>query len=232
MKILGLIPARGGSKGIPGKNLKMLGDKKLLEYTVESALESKGLTDIVLSTDDAAIAEAGQKAGVWIPFLRPAELAADDTPTLPVVIHALNFLRDSGKEYDAVCLLQPTTPFRKRGFIDQAISTFSKGQTDSLISVLPVPHEYNPHWVFEPTGINMLRIATGEKKIIPRRQELPRAYFRDGCVYITLTSVVTEKNSLYGESIGYIESDPSLYVNLDTLSDWQRAEMLLPRFKQ
>ncbi len=230
MKVLGLIPARGGSKGVPGKNIRLLGNKPLINYTIEAALEAASLTKIIVSTDSLDIAVTAKEAGVEAPFLRPVELAQDHTPTLPVIQHVIHWLKEKGESYDAVCLLQPTNPFRPVGFIDRAIKKFIESGADSLVSVLPVPTEYNPHWVFEPIQNGYLKIATGESRIIPRRQELPVAYFRDGSVYITKTNILLEKDSLYGDTITYIEADPTYHVNIDTLEDWKKAEELVTPF--
>lgn len=231
MKVLGIIPARGGSKGVPGKNAKLLGKKPLIQYTVEAALMSKRLNKILVSTDSLAIIDITRKLGIEAPFRRPESLAQDHTPTLPVVQHALQWLKKERNEFfDAVCLLQPTNPFRPFGFIDQAIEKFIESKADSLISVLPLPHQYNPHWVFEPDVNGFLRIATGEQKLIARRQELPSAYFRDGSIYLTLSHIILNKNSLYGEKIAYITSNYNSYVNIDTSEDWIKAEKMLKHF--
>lgn len=224
MNILAIIPARGGSKGLPGKNIKLLNGKPLIGYTIEHALEADRLTKVVVSTDDTEIRSMAIVAKAEAPFLRPAYLAQDNTPTLPVVQHALQYYLEQGERFDAVCLLQPTTPFRKKGLIDQAIEKFISTGADALVSVVPVPHEFNPHWVFEPNGLGFLTIATGEKEIIPRRQELPHAYARDGAIYLTKSSVILENNSLYGDQLTYIENDPEYYVNIDTQADWELAE--------
>nr|WP_287938024.1 acylneuraminate cytidylyltransferase family protein [Algoriphagus sp.] len=226
MKVLGLIPARGGSKGIPGKNIKSLQGKPLLEYTFESAKESLFLSKIVLSSDDQEIIQVASKIGLEVPFVRPSILSTDSTPTLPVILHALDFFEEKGESFDAVCLLQTTNPFRRKGLVDESIRVFIESQADALISVLPVPHEFNPHWVFEPTPNGMLSIATGESQIITRRQDLPPAYFRDGAIYITKTSVLRNKKSLYGEKLAFIVGDVERYVNLDTPKDWEKAEIL------
>lgn len=231
MRILGLIPARGGSKGVPGKNIKMLGGKSLLAYTTQSALESSLLTKIVLSTDDVAIAEEGIRLGVDVPFLRPDDLAKDQTPTLPVINDALAFYAEQGEEFDAVCLLQPTSPFRPPGFIDRGISIFIDSESDSLVSVLKVPDHLNPHWTFLPNSEGLLQIATGEKHLITRRQELPSAYFRDGSLYLTKSPVI-RAGSLYGESLSYLVSDPEYYINIDTLEDWIKAERWVENHQQ
>ena len=227
-RILGFIPARSGSKGVPGKNLKLLHGKPLLGYTAEAALKSAYLDMVLLSTDSEQYAEAGRAMGLHVPFLRPTELAQDTTPTLPVIQHALRALADSGEVFDAVCLLQVTAPFRKKGFIDEAIEKFCTHGADSLLSVLPVPHEFNPHWTFETdAATGLLRIATGEAEIIKRRQDLPKAFFRDGSIYLTKTSVLLEKNSVYGESVAFVESDSRFQCNIDTAADWEKAERLV-----
>jgi len=226
MKILGIIPARGGSKGVPRKNIKLLGKKPLIEYTIYAAQAAKFLTDIVVSTDDEEIAIAAEISGCKPPFIRPTELAQDASTSIEVVQHAIDFFEKQNIFFDAVCLLQPTSPFREVGFIDAAIQKFIEKQSDSLVSVLPVPHEYNPHWTFEETDNGLLKIATGDKKIIPRRQELPKAFHRDGSIYITKTSVI-KSGSFLGESVAYIESNPDFYANIDTMEDWKHAEELM-----
>lgn len=227
MNIIAIIPARGGSKGVPGKNIKPLGGKPLIVYTIEAAKQVTLLTDCVVSTDSEDIAAVARSFGADVPFIRPVELATDSAKSIDVVLHALHKLQKQNRHYDALILLQPTNPFRSVRFIEEAIQKFISGNYDSLISVLPVPHEYNPHWVFEPDENGTLKLATGEKEIISRRQELPPAYFRDGSIYITSTEVLLTKNSFYGNRLGYIEADADRYVNIDTPEDWERAEELI-----
>ena len=231
-KILGIIPARSGSKGVPKKNIRFLAGKPLIQYTAEAALKSNGISSVILSTDSEEIASIGKQIGLSVPFLRPAELAADTTPTLPVIQHVISSLQNLGEYYDAVCLLQVTSPFRPDRFIDEAIEKFTMSGADSLISVLQVPHEFNPHWVFESKADGLLRIATGEQEIIKRRQDLPKSYYRDGSIYITKTEVIMEQNSLYGQRIAYIESNPEYYCNIDTLKDWEIAEQMVLKFPE
>lgn len=226
MKILGLIPARGGSKGVPKKNIKLLGKLPLIEYTINSAKESKFLTEIVVSTDDEEIAIAAEVAGYKPPFIRPAEISQDTSTSLEVVQHAIAYFESQNIFFDAVCLLQPTSPFREKGSIDTVIEKFIASKADCLVSVLEIPHEFNPHWAFEESSDGLLKIATGESKIIPRRQDLPKAFHRDGSIYISKTEVI-KNGSFYGNSVAYIESNPQLYVNIDTMKDWEKAEKLL-----
>ena len=227
MKILAIIPARGGSKGVPGKNIKLLNGKPLLEYTLEIALQSNYLTEVIVSTEDEQIMEVAESLGIKVPFIRPLELAQDKTPTIDVIIHALNWYGNKNIFFDAVCLLQVTSPFRTLDFLNKAIEKFISTNCDSLVSVQKVPHEYNPHWTFEVNADGNLKIATNETEIITRRQELPTAYHRDGSIYITKTEVLLKEHSLYGKSTAFIESDPEFYVNIDTLADWEKAEEMI-----
>lgn len=226
MTILGLIPARGGSKGIPGKNIKPLRGKPLLQYSIEAAKRSQLLSRIVLSSDDERIMTTAKKLGLEVPFQRPAELAGDSTGSLAVLQHAVQVFANEGEKFEAVCLLQPTSPFRRDGLIDEAIEKFSQGGFDSLISVREVPSDFNPHWVFEAEN-GSLKIATGEDQIIPRRQDLPKAYHRDGAIYLVRTEVLMNQHSLYGKNIGFIDTTGDPYVNLDTPEDWEEAEKIL-----
>lgn len=229
MKILAIIPARRGSKGIPGKNIKLLNGKPLLAHTSEIALQSKLLTEVIVSTEDEQIREVAKSLGVKVPFSRPMALAQDITPTIDVIIHALQWYENHNSYFDAVCLLQVTSPFRTVDFLDKAIEKFMTSGCDSLISVQRVPHEYNPHWTFKVNAKGNLEIATGEAEIIPRRQELPTAYHRDGSIYITKTEVLLKQHSLYGKSMSFIESEPQFYVNIDTMQDWEKAEEIIQK---
>lgn len=229
MKILGIIPARGGSKGIPGKNIKPLGGKPLLQYTAEAAAASKLLSRVILSSDDEEILRIAKELDLEAPFPRPENISRDDTPSLEVIKHVLDLFEAENEEFEAVCLLQVTTPFREKGFIDKAIRKFIEEDTDSLVSVLEVPAEYNPHWVFEPGPQGHLKLSTGEAEIISRRQELPKAYHRDGAIYLTKTNVLREQNSLFGRTISFIESRKELYVNIDTPADWELAEEIVKK---
>jgi CMP-N-acetylneuraminic acid synthetase len=227
MKVLGLIPARGGSKGVPRKNIKLMGGKPLLQYTAEAALAAQRLSRVILSTEDEEIADIGRSCGLDVPFLRPAELAEDTTPTLPVVQHTLHWLAVRGEHFDAVCLLQPTNPLRQAKDIDGCIELFAERDADALVSVLPVPAEYNPHWVYFTDEDGVLHLSTGELIPIPRRQALPPAFHRDGSIYLTRTRIVMEDGSLYGRRLLGYPLDPNRSVNIDNEADWAKAEALL-----
>ena len=184
------------------------------------------LDKAILTTDCSSIAHSARGWDVQVPFIRPAYLANDTTPTIEVIKHAINFFDDRGEYYDNVILLQATCPFRSKGFVDKCIESFVGSNADCLVSVKKVPHEYNPHWVFEADNNGHLKIATGEEKIIPSRQLLPKAFARDGSVYVFKADNIRHKNSIYGDSISYVESDSLWHINIDTKEDWQRAEMI------
>jgi len=227
LKVLGLIPARAGSKGVPDKNIKKLCGKPLLHYTIVEAYKSSHLSEIMVSTESEKIAKIAKQAEAHVPFMRPENLAEDNSKTLDVVIHVVEQYEENGTHFDAVCLLQPTNPLRKADLIDRCVKEFEHQQADSLITVRSVPHEFNPHWIFEENKQGFLSLATGEKEIIPRRQELPEAYYRDGSVYITKTEELLNKRSLYGEKIAYLNTDGVPHINIDTMADWKKAERLL-----
>jgi len=225
MRILGIIPARGGSKGVPGKNIKMLDGKPLIWYTYEMANKTNLFSDIILSTEDEEIASVGKSFGLKTPFLRPTELSVDTAKSIDVVIHCIKEQLKFGFSYDIVVLLQPTSPFRDKFLIENAIKIFKERNADSLVSVRKVPSHFNPHWLFESDEKKMLKIATGEKEIISRRQELPDAFYRDGQLYITSVDVLLEQHTFLGEKLTYIlnESEGSS-INIDTMDDWYKAE--------
>jgi CMP-N,N'-diacetyllegionaminic acid synthase len=226
MRVLGIITARGGSKGVPRKNVRDLGGKPLLAWTAEAARDASRLARTVLSTDDPEIAAVGRSAGIDVPFMRPAELALDSTPSLPVLQHTVQTLEAAGDRYDAICLLQPTNPFRKPDTIDRCIELLASSGADSVVTVLPVPAEYNPHWVFFQDSAGAL-VPAMKGPLVARRQELPPAFHREGSVYVVKRDVLVDGGSLYGSrTIGY-PVDPRDCVNIDTLEDWARAEQLL-----
>ena len=200
MRILGLIPARGGSKGIPRKNLAPFAGKPLIEWTFEAALAAPSLDDVLLSTDDEEIAECGRLAGLQVPFLRPAALAGDKTPTIHVVIHVLEELDSMGERYDAVCLLQPTNPLRLPEDIEAAVQILCGSDVDSVVSFAPIPDVHNPHWAYLENEDGTVRNAMGGEPI-SRRQDLPRAWYREGSIYVTRTAALLEQMSLYGKRI-------------------------------
>lgn len=225
--VLGVIPARSGSKGIPGKNVRLLGKKPLLAYTASAARKSASLSRLLLSTDDPEIAEVGRAEGLEVPFLRPAELALDSTPMIDVVLHCIHWVQGQGEEYDAVCLLQPTSPLRSAQTIDHCISELWAHDADCVVSVRPVPPEYNPHWVYFADPDGQLCLSTGEGEPIPTRQQLPAAYHRDGSVFVARTHGVLARRSLYGERTIGVVSPEEEACDLDTEEQWELLQQRL-----
>jgi CMP-N,N'-diacetyllegionaminic acid synthase len=230
MKVLGLIPARGGSKGVPRKNIRLLNGKPLLAYTAETALKARNLTRVVLSTEDEEIAEVGRKLGLDVPFMRPSELAQDTTPSFSVVKDALLMLQAQNENYDAVCLLQPTNPLRRAADIDACVDLIIRSKADSVISILPVPDEYNPKWVFWMSTDRKMLLAGGDDEPIARRQDLPPAFHRDGSIYVIRRETIFNRQSLYGSHVQGYEMKPEFSANIDTEDDWRAVEKRISRF--
>lgn len=227
-KILAIIPARGGSKEIPRKNIFPLSGKPLIEYTFEAAKGSKLINRTIVSTDDNEIAEVGRRNGIDVPFMRPKELAEDNTPTLPVIRHAVEFM---GKEHsykpNIVMLLQPTAPLRKSHHIDEALGLLMNNpDADSVVSVTEAPHQYNPYFVMKIED-GLLKFYNEDAIKYTRRQSLPKAYSRNGAVYAFRLETLDKKNSLYGDTcLPYVMSFEES-VNIDTMYDLMMAEMFL-----
>lgn len=226
MRLLGIIPARGGSKGVPGKNIKSLGGKPLLQYTWETAKQSSVFSKIIVSSDNEDIINVSKNLGIEVPFRRPQSLSKDNSGSLGVVKHALEYFIECGEVYDAVCILQPTTPFRTVELITECFESFKTKKVDSIVSVREVPHQFHPNWVFEETELGYLNKVIKEP-LISGRQELKTAYYRDGQIYITKSKTVLEHDSLYGEKTSFVVSSNAPYVNIDTMDDWKKAEQLL-----
>ncbi len=230
MNIIGLIPARGGSNSIPRKNLIPLCGKPLIVYTFEAAKASQRLDRVILSTDDEEIAILGQEHDIEVPFLRPSELAQDHTPTLPVIQHAVRYLKTK-QEYrpDVIVLLQPTSPLRKAKHIDKAVDILFETGADSVVSVVEVPQNFNP--------MSVRRIVDGrlkpfhpQVKNVLRRQEKPQVYARNGAaVYAIRYETIIEKNSLFGEHCRPYMMVPEDSVDIDTYADIHYAIYLLKR---
>ena len=222
-RILGVIPARAGSKGIANKNIRLLVEKPLIQYTIESALLSNYLNTIVVSSDSHEIISFCKNfPEIEIPFIRPSWLSMDETPTIEVVQHALEYYAEIGKNFDYVCLLQPTSPFRNGNLIDLAVKKLMDEKGESLVTIRNIPNRYNPHWAFKMEE-GLLSPFIDNKELIPRRQELPEAWHRDGKIYLTSVNLIKQGILIGGKVIGY-QNDGETDVNIDTWEDWNEAE--------
>ena len=230
MKILAIIPARSDSKGVPGKNTKILGDKPLVHYTINIANQINEFDDVILSTDSEKIAEIGLKLGVSVPFLRSPDLSKDETPMFDVIEDVVNYYNKKNKNFDAFCLMQPTVPFRKVDVVKKCLKKFiSSNDYSSFFSVREVPSKYNPHWVFKEDN-NRLSLFKNGLGVISRRQELPNTFYRDGDIYLFHYKTFKNEKSIYTESNNFLVNDYAPYVNIDNLEDWKKAEKLLERY--
>lgn len=232
MKVLGIITARGGSKGVPGKNLKTLAGKPLLAYTVEAARACAALDRVILSTEDPAIAEAGRALGCEVPFIRPAELSRDDTPHLPVIQHAAAWMQNQGGyQPEAVMVLQPTSPLRTAADIAAAVALLESSGADSVLSVSEVPAHSHPSRTLrvDADGLAVL-FATGEpvRHRVNRRQDLPEAWVMNGAIYACRTGVLFGPNpSLYGDRVVAYRMPVERSISIDDMDDWAAAERAL-----
>jgi CMP-N-acetylneuraminic acid synthetase len=234
IKILGLIPARGGSKSIPRKNLYPLCGRMLIEYTFDAAKKSRHLSRIVLTTDDQEIASLAKKRGIEVPFIRPASLASDDSPTLAAVQHAVTYLENNeGYHPEIVVLLQPTSPLRKSSHIDEAIELLIGTGADAIVSVEEVPHRYNPCSIMTIREGRLIAFFESEQTEIFRRQDKPKVYARNGAaVYAVRHETLMQHNSLFGEDCRPLIMKPEESVDIDTLYDVRMAESLLGMAEQ
>ncbi len=224
--VLAIVPARGGSKGVPGKNVRPLAGRTLLDYTAEAARQSGVVDRIVLSTDAEDVAEAGRRAGLEVPFLRPAELARDDTPMLPVLQHALDALERDGWLPTFVVLLQPTSPLRRAQHVRHALTLLQDSGADSVVTVVEVPRHFSPDYVMRIEN-GALRPFLPEGAAVTRRQDARPAYSRDGTVYAFRRDTLSRYNSIYGPDCRPLVIDAEESLSIDTPRDWADAERLL-----
>lgn len=221
LKVLAVIPARGGSKGVPGKNIRPLGGKPLLAWSVEAARQSRYIDRLILSSDDAEIIRVAREVGCEVPFVRPAELARDETPGIEPVLHALGQVPG----YDFVVLLQPTSPFRSAEDIDRCIEACVGGQAPSCVTV--TAPEKSPFWMFTLNRESRLSPLLPEPTGFSRRQDLPEVYALNGAVYVARTAWLLERRSFIGpETAGCIMSKEHS-VDIDTEEDFALCEFRL-----
>jgi CMP-N,N'-diacetyllegionaminic acid synthase len=227
MKVLGIVPARGGSKGIPHKNIVSLLGKPLLAYTAEAALAAKRLTRIVLSTENAEIAQVGRRYGLDVPFLRPVELARDETPTLPVLQDVVRKLEATGEAYDAIFILQPTNPLRRPEDIDGAIDLLERTGADSVISFVDVGERHPARMKFITPEGQVIDPPFAEQFEGQRRQDLSKLYLREGSVYVMRRAILMDQHSLKGNDCRAWMIPPERACNIDTPFDLFLVEQML-----
>ena len=227
--ILGLIPARGGSKGIPRKNLAPLAGRPLIAHTIAAGLKAGSIGRLVVSTDDPEIAGVARQQGAEVPFMRPAELAGDQAGALEVIQHAVQTLEAAGDwRADIVVYLQPTSPLRRAEHIDAAVALLMDESADSVVSVVPVPHNFNPTSVMKLEN-GLLKPFLGEAGPL-RRQDKPRVLARNGPAVLAVTrNTIMEQGALYGPRTLPLIMEPQDSLDIDTLFDLELAQWMLER---
>ncbi len=225
MKTLYLIPARKGSKGVPGKNTRVLGDKPLVRYSIDTALALSDPEHICITTDSDEVISEAEKCGITVPFVRPEALSNDTAGSREVILHALEYYKSKGLNYETVVLLQPTSPFRKSTDIQQMLALYSSN-LDMVVSVKE--SHANPYFsLFEENRDGFLQVS--KKGNFTRRQDCPKIYAYNGSTYVINVKSVQEKTLSAFEKIRkYVMSE--LYsVDIDHPFDWQVAEMILEK---
>ena len=220
-----IIPARGGSKGIPRKNIKPLGGKPLIYYAIDTARAITSDENICVSTDDAEIKSVVDAYGLPVPFLRPEELSTDTAGTYEVLLHALDYYEKQGKHYGIVLLLQTTSPFRTAEQVKEALALYDKTQADMVVSVKECAA--NPYYnVFEEDNDGWLHVSKGDGNIF-RRQDAPKVYEYNGAIYIMNAKKLKQTHMhKLPHRVKYVMDEQSSF-DLDTMADWNMAEMII-----
>ena len=228
-KIIAIIPARGGSKGLPRKNIRLLSGKPLIAYSIEVALQSKYIDKVVVSTDDEEIAGISKDYGAEVPFLRPKELSMDDSPTIDTILHVIDWFENKNEFFDIVILLQPTSPLKTINNINEAIKLFLNNKNVlSLVSIKE--NEHPPFWSFK-TENNFIKPLFESEYFNKRRQELPKSYMPNGAIFISYIDTLKEYKTFYTlKTIGYI-MPPEQSIDIDNEFDFLLAEFILKNIK-
>ena len=231
MKVLGVIPARAGSKRIKNKNLRLLNNKPLIQYTIEQALNCKLLDQFIVSTDSTEIQKLSIDLGAKAPFIRPADLATDEAPDGPYLAHALDWLKENeGYEADAVMILRPTAPLRTPEMIDDLIEDFSKSGADSMRGVTKVEGVFHPYWMFtkDPEGKAKPLDPNNSTDKYYQSQMLPPVFRLNGVVDIIKTEFILDANApLYGQDMRLFECEERSSMDIDTPLDFVICECMI-----
>ena len=218
-KIIAIIPARGGSKGIKDKNIYPLKGRPLISYTIDAARYSNYIDYVMVSTDSDGIADVSRNCGAEVPFMRPADLASDTAKTIDAIVSAISMLRENGHTYDTLVLLQPTSPLRTADDIDRAIELFYSEGKKSLLSVSEVKE--NPVLIRRLQGNQAVPILNVSSTV--RRQDFEKFYRVNGAIYINAIPEINKSTSFNDNELGYV-MEPAHSVDIDTLEDIEEAE--------
>lgn len=229
VRYLAIIPARGGSKRIPGKNLSKIGQESLLSLAIKSARTSSSIDEVIVSTDSDEIASEAKRHGVEIPWMRPESLSGDSARTVDVMLHALGkFEEAKGYQPDHIVLLEPTAPLRSGELIDRAVKLYEQsGKADSLVSVNKIRHIYHPEELLSQDEHGYLKPYLSNRTFDTRkgRKEQEPLYIQNGLVYITHSKTLAEENSIYGVNVLKFETDVALFADIDEPEDLEIANL-------
>ena len=221
--MIAIIPARGGSKGLPGKNIKLLNGKPLIAYTIEAAKQSENVSRVIVNTDDAEISKVALDYGAEVPFVRPSELASDTAKSIDVLLHTLAWLKkNEDLQIDEIIVLQPTSPLRTTQHIDEAIKMYLERKADSVISYCQEEHSVFWHKFITDEG-KFEDIFNGD--YLKNRQEIRPTFYPNGAIYILKTKLLLEKK-YYSENAYAFLMDKKSSVDIDTMEDFEFAEWL------
>jgi CMP-N,N'-diacetyllegionaminic acid synthase len=225
IRCLAIVPARGGSKGLPRKNLLPLLGRPLIAHTIEAARAASSIQRIVVSTESPEIAEISRQCGAEVPFLRPSELAGDDTPTLPVLQHVLVELEATeGFAPEIIVLLQPTSPLRRAEDINNAVALLERSRADSVVSVCAAEH--HPAWMRRLEDDRVLPFLENGPEYT-RRQDMPPAYRLNGAIYVSRRRILVEENRILGRDTRGLVMDTESSVDIDTPFDLKMASVIM-----
>ena len=231
MRVLGIIPARAGSKRIADKNIKPLNNKPLIQYSIDSAIKASGIDKVIVSTDNPNYANLARSLGAEVPFHRPDELSNDTAPDKPVLQHALSWLKNNENYIpDAVAMLRPTAPFRSTHLINEVIEKFKVEQPDSIRTVSKAEGVHHPYWMYT-MGENGEAVPLDKEKNADQffqSQMLPPVYRLNGVLDIIACRVIENpSDSMYGDNMRLFETDPLVSMDIDTEYDFMICENLL-----
>jgi len=226
LSVLAVVTARGGSKGLPGKNIRPMLGKPLISWTIDAALAAPSIDSIVVSTDDEEIANVSRSAGARVPFMRPISLASDTASSIDVLFHVIDTLEQMGEHYDLVVLLEPTSPLRNPSDIEQALSQLIENRAGSVVSVCRA-ESHHPAFMYRQTDDSRLMPFTNQQPTALRRQDIEPVYFLEGTVYCSHIDILRAQQSFYHQDTLAYEVPKWKSIEIDDIYDFVMVEALM-----
>jgi CMP-N-acetylneuraminic acid synthetase len=226
-EVLAVVPARGGSQGVPRKSIVPVGGRPLLAWTADAALGARSVDRAILSTDDDEMAAVGEAAGLEVPFRRPADLAGPEVPMAAVLAHALGWAHDAGHAVDVVVLLQPTSPLRRADHVDGAVARLDDPSIDTVVTIVAVPHQFNPASVMRRAEDGTLTRFDATGDLVTRRQDKPEVWARNGPAVVATRAPLVAAGEVYGGRMVGHEMSALDSIDVDGPDDLVLADLLL-----